>query len=158
DPEPSGTRIAVREAGRRAVRGDDRRRELARRGSRRERVEGEEADEHAQLDGGGARAPDPAAHAQPRAGARADPRGRVRRGDAAVDPAAQGRAVGAEAADRGVAREARRVRGGFLRISFVPRKGVNRRGPAPEVHHEMPAVEEILETEVERVERWRAEE
>ena len=50
----------------------------------------------------------PAAAALARAGARADPRGRVRRGDAEVDPPAQGRAQRAEAADGDVAREARR--------------------------------------------------
>ena len=44
------------------------------------------------------RAPDPAAAALARAGARADPRRRVRRGDAEEHPPAQGRAVGAEAA------------------------------------------------------------
>ncbi len=46
-----------------------------------------------------ARAPDPAAAAVARAGARVHPRRRGGRGDAAVDPAAQGRAVGVEAAD-----------------------------------------------------------
>ena len=51
---------------------------------------------------------DPAAAALARAGARADPRGRVRRGDAEEHPAAQGRAQRAEAADADVAREARR--------------------------------------------------
>ncbi len=92
---------------RRAVRGDDRRRERARRRPRRERDEGEEADEHARRrlrrDG----APDPAAASLARAGARADPRRRVRRGDAEEHPAAQGRAVGSEAAVGHIACEAR---------------------------------------------------
>ena len=51
--------------------------------------------------------PDPAAAALARAGARVHPRRRVRRGDAEVDPAAQGRALGVEAPDRGFARQAR---------------------------------------------------
>ena len=47
--------------GRRGLRGDGRRRERARRGPRRQRDEGEEADEHPLVDRRGARAPDPAA-------------------------------------------------------------------------------------------------
>ena len=54
-----------------------------------------------------ARPPDPAAAAVARAGARVHPRRRGRRGDAEVDPAAQGRALGVEAPDAGLAREAR---------------------------------------------------
>ena len=93
--------------GRRGLRGDDRRRERARRGPRREPDEGEEADEHALVDVRRARAPDPAPAAVARAGARVHPRGRVRRGDADERPAAQGRADGAEARDLRVAQGAR---------------------------------------------------
>ena len=83
--------------GDRGLRGHGRRRERARRGPRRQRDEGEEADEHPLLDRRGARPPDPAAAAVPRAGARVHPRRRVRRGDAGVDPAAEGRALRLEA-------------------------------------------------------------
>ena len=67
------------------------------RGPRRERLEAEEADEHARLLGRRADPPDPAAAALARAGAGVHPRRRVRRGDAEVDPAAQGRAERVEA-------------------------------------------------------------
>ena len=53
------------------------------------------------------RAADPAAAAVARAGARVHPRRRGGRGHAAVDPAPEGRAVGIEAANAGVARQAR---------------------------------------------------
>ena len=68
--------------GRRGLRGDDRRRELARGRPRRQPDEGEEADEHALVDRRRARPAGPAAAALARAGARVHPRGRVRRGDA----------------------------------------------------------------------------
>src|SRR5438477_610956 len=100
DPQPAGARLALHLARRRAVRGDDRRRERTLRRSRRERVEGEEAHEHALVDGGGARPAHPAATALPRAGTRAHPRRRMRRGDAEVDPPAEGRALGHEACRR----------------------------------------------------------
>ena len=61
DPGAAGARLAVRRAGRRALRGDDRRRERARRRPRRERVEAEEADEHARGVSRRAGAPDPGA-------------------------------------------------------------------------------------------------
>ena len=83
--------------GRGSLRGHGRRRERAHR-SRRQRDQGEEADEHALLDRGRARAPDPASAAVVGASARADPGGRVRRGDAELHPPAEGRAVSAEAA------------------------------------------------------------
>ena len=60
-PEPAGARPALRRPGRRGLRGHGRRRERARRGSRRQRDQGEEADEHALLDRGRARAPHPPA-------------------------------------------------------------------------------------------------
>ncbi len=82
-------------------------RERARRRPRRQPDEGEEADEHALVDRRRARAADPAAPALARAGARADPRRRGRRGDAEPRPPAQGGAFGAEAADEHLAREAR---------------------------------------------------
>ena len=94
DPEPPGARVALRRAGRRRLRGDDRRRELARRGSRRERDEGEEAHEHARGVGRRDRSAHPAAPALARPGTRVHPRGRVRRGDAVGDPPAQDRALG----------------------------------------------------------------
>ena len=80
--QPAGARLAVRRAGRRGLRRDDRRRERAGRGSRRQRHQGEEADEHPLVDCRRARPPHPAAAALARAGARVHPRGRVRRGDA----------------------------------------------------------------------------
>ena len=98
DLEPPGARDALRGAGGRRLRGDDRRRERALRGHGRERDQGEEADEHARLELGRAGAADPAAAALARAGARVHPRGRVRRGDAHLDPAAQGRAGRRQAA------------------------------------------------------------
>ena len=97
--EPPGARPDVRRPDRGGLRGHDRRRERARRGSRRERHEGEEADEHARRVVGRDAAPDPAAAAVARAGAGADPRRRVRRGHAGAHPAAQGRAERDEAAD-----------------------------------------------------------
>ena len=57
-----------------------------------------------------ARAPDPAAADLARAGARVHPRRRVRRGDAEVDPPAQGRALGLEAAV-GASRRKRELEG-----------------------------------------------
>ena len=69
--------------------------------------EGEEADEHALVHGDELVRLDPAAAALAGAGARVHPRGRVRRGHAGPRPAAQGRAVGAEAADRGVTQGSR---------------------------------------------------
>jgi predicted membrane GTPase involved in stress response len=50
DPQPPGARRAVRRAGGGGLRGDDRRREPAGRRPRRERDQGEEAEEHALLD------------------------------------------------------------------------------------------------------------
>ena len=91
----------------RALRGNGRRRELARERPRRERVQGEEADEHALGDRRRAGAPDPAAAALARAGAGVHPRGRVRRGDAQEHPPAQGRALGRQAANALLAPKAR---------------------------------------------------
>ena len=90
--EPAGARLDVHRPDDRGLRGDDRRRERARRGPRRERDEGEEADEHARRLLGRDRAPDPAPPDVARAGARVHPRGRVRRGDAGERAPAQGRA------------------------------------------------------------------
>ena len=89
-----------------ALRGHDRGRERAQRRSRRECLEGEEADEHPLLHRRGARSADPAAAALPGAGARVHPRRRVRRGDAGKHPAAQARAVGDQATDARVPAEA----------------------------------------------------
>ena len=71
------------EPGRGGVRGDDRRRERARRGPRRQRLQGEAPDEHALLDRRRARAAGPQARAVARSGAGVPARGRVRRGHAA---------------------------------------------------------------------------
>ena len=103
----AGARVAVRRAGRRALRGDDRRRELARRRSRCERGEAEEVDEHARRVRRHSRPLDPAAPAVARAGARVHPRRRGDRSDAEVDPAAEGRVVRVQAADDDVAPQAR---------------------------------------------------
>ena len=102
--QPPGARPAVRRPGRRGLRGDDRRRERARRGHRRQPDQGEEAHEHALLDRRGARAPDPAAAALARAGARVHRRRRVRRGHA--------RATSACARSSSRRRSARRPRPG----------------------------------------------
>ena len=99
-PEPPGTWLALRGAGRRGVRGDDRGRELACRRPRRQRDEGEEAHQHASALRGRDRQTDSAAPAVARPGARIHPRGRVRRGDAVAYPSAQARAVRPEASDR----------------------------------------------------------
>ena len=101
DPEPPGARFALRLARGRRLRGDDRRRERARRGSRRERDQGEEADQHARRFGRRDRAPHSRAPALPRPGARVHPRGRVRRGDALRHPPAEGRALRAAPPDGG---------------------------------------------------------
>ena len=93
--------------GRRGLRGDGRRRERAQRGHGRERLQGEEADEHARVELRRARAPDPAAADLARAGARVHPERRVRRGDAEVDPPAQGRVLGLEAPVGDLAPQAR---------------------------------------------------
>ena len=85
--QPAGARLALRLAGRRALRGNGRRRELARQRPRRERLEAEEADEHARRICRRARPADPAAAALARAGARVHPRRRGGRGHAEVDPA-----------------------------------------------------------------------
>ena len=98
--EPAGARLDVRRAGSRGLRGDDRRRERARRGSRRQPDEGEEADEHARGLFGRDRAPDPAPPDVARAGARVHSRGRVRRGDARKRPPAQARAGRVDATER----------------------------------------------------------
>ena len=90
--EPAGARLDVHRADDRGLRGDDRRRERARGRSRRERDQGEEADEHARSLLGRDRAPDPAPPDVARAGARVHPRGRVRRGHAGERAPAQGRA------------------------------------------------------------------
>src|SRR5207248_3077014 len=107
DPQPAGARRTLRRARGGALRRHDRRRERARRGHGRERHEGEEAHQHA----GGLlrrdRPPDPAAPALARAGARVHPRRRVRRGDAEVDPPAQGRAERDQAPERRLAPQAR---------------------------------------------------
>ena len=81
--EPPGARAAVHRPRSRGLRGDDRRRERARRRPRRQPDEGEEADEHAVVDRGRARAPDPAATDVARAGAGVHRHRRVRRGDTA---------------------------------------------------------------------------
>ena len=97
----------LRRPGRRGLRGHDRRRERARRRHGREPDQGEEAHQHALVDVRRARAPDPAAAAVARAGARVHPRRRVRRGDADERAPAQGRADGAEARHLRVAQGAR---------------------------------------------------
>ena len=73
---------------------------------------------------------DPAPAALARAGARADPRRRVRRGDAAEHPPAQGRAERAEAADGRLApqaRDGRRVSAASSFRRYSPRKSSPRR-------------------------------
>src|SRR5207302_7571502 len=107
DRQPAGARIVVHRARRRVVRRDGRRRELARQRSGRERVEAEEADEHACRVWRRARAPDSATAAVARAVARVHPRGRGGRGHAAVDSAQEGRTVSIEAANAGIAGQAR---------------------------------------------------
>ena len=67
---------------------------------------------------------DPAAAALARAGARVHPRRRAGRGDAELDPTAQDRAVGVEAADDGIAREARARDGLNTRRPGVGRRRV----------------------------------
>ncbi len=119
DLEPAGAGDALRRARHRCLRGDDRGRERALRGHGRERHQGEEADEHARVDLGRARAADPAAPALTRAGARVHPRGRVRRGDPGVDPVAQGRAGCREAA-AGVQPQGPRAGVRMLRWKNVP--------------------------------------
>ena len=97
----AGARHAVRLPRRRALRGHDRRREQPLGGPRRQRRAREAPDEHAL--GRGRRAGAPGAREDPvaRPGARVPARGRVRRGDARVDPPAQG------GARQGRAREGR---------------------------------------------------
>ena len=85
--------------GNRGLRGNGRRRERPRRGSRRQCHEGEEADEHALLDRRRARPPHSAARALARPGARVHPGGRVRGGDPVERPAPEGRALGAAPPD-----------------------------------------------------------
>ena len=80
------------EPGRGRLRGHDRRRERPRRGPRRQRHEGEAPHQHALLDVGRARAARAAPPPLARPGARVRARGRGRRGDAARDAPAQGRA------------------------------------------------------------------
>ena len=111
DRGPAGARLALRRPARGALRGDGRRRELPRQRPRREREQGEEADQHALGDRGRARSPDPAPSALAGAGARVHPRGRVRRGDSEEHPPAQGRALGGEAADARLTRQARQSAG-----------------------------------------------
>src|SRR5213076_805039 len=105
--EPAGARAAVRRTGSRRLRRDDRRRERAGRGSRREPDEGEEADEHALVDCGRTRAPDPTATDVARAGAGVHRQRRVCRGNAAARAVAEGGTVSTEAANGGVAQGAR---------------------------------------------------
>ena len=92
-----GARRAVHRAHRRRLRGDDRRREPAVRGHGREPGPRAQADQHAERDGRGAGAPDPAPRAVARAGAGVPPRGRVRRGHPGGRPFAEGGAVGGRA-------------------------------------------------------------
>src|SRR5581483_10527600 len=106
DHQPAGARLPLHRAGRRALRGDGRRRERAGQRPRRQRREAEEADEHARRRRGRDRPPHPAAATLARAGARVHSRRRGGRGDTAVDPAAEGRALGLEAGDARLAREA----------------------------------------------------
>ena len=103
----AGARLALRRARGRGLRGHGRRRERPRRGPRRQRLQGEEADEHALVDLRRARPPDPAPPALARAGARVHPRRRGRRGDPAEHPPAQGRAVAGQAAGHGLEAQAR---------------------------------------------------
>ena len=107
DRRAPGARVALRRSARGGLRGHGRRRERSRRGSRRQRDQGEEADEHALVDRGRARAADPASPALAGAGARVHPRRRVRRGDAEEHPPAQGRALGGQAAVDVLAPQAR---------------------------------------------------
>ena len=97
--EPAGARVAVRRPGHGRLRGDGRGRERTLGGSRRQRHEGEEADQHALVDLRRARATDPAADPFARPGPRADRRGRMRRGHAAHRASPQGRALGSETTD-----------------------------------------------------------
>ena len=73
----------------RRLRGDDHRRERARRRHGRQRHQREEADEHARVDRGRSGPADSAAQARARTGDRVHQRRRARRGDAAQHPAAQ---------------------------------------------------------------------
>ena len=97
DRRAPGARVALRRPPRGGLRGHGRRRERPRRGSRRQRHQGEEADEHALLDRGRAHPPHPSSPALARAGAGVHPGRRVRRGDAEEHPPAEGRALGDEA-------------------------------------------------------------
>ena len=119
--EPAGARADVHRADDRGLRGDDRRRERARRGSRRERDQGEEADEHARSLLGRDRAPDPAPPDVARAGARVHSRGRVRRGDPGERAPAQARARRVEAP---VEREQEGPRAGSRRLTRRPPDGI----------------------------------
>src|SRR5205823_5428245 len=104
--------------GGRGLRGDDRRRERASRGSGREPDEGEEADEHALVNRGRAGAADPAEAAVVGAGAGVHQQRRVRGGNAGTRAAAEGRAVGSEAANGSVAQSARARGGGYAIVSL----------------------------------------
>ena len=120
---PAGAWRALRLAGRRALRGHDRGRERAQRRPRRQRFQGEEADEHPLGLRRGARPPDPAAAALARAGARVHPRRRVHRGHAQEHPPAQGRALRDEAADGRVTSQAR-ARSGSGLVAWLRRADV----------------------------------
>ena len=105
--QPAGARDAVRGSRRRGLRGHDRRRELTRRGPRRQRHQGEAPDEHALVDRRRARPAGAQAPAVARPGARVPARGRMRRGDAERGPAAQGRARQDRPGEAGADRRAR---------------------------------------------------
>ena len=107
--QPAGARDAVRRARRRGLRGDDRRRELARRRPRRQRRQGEASDQHAHVDRRRARAAGAQARAVARPGDGVPARRRVRRGDAALDPPAQGRARQGRAREAGARGRPRRA-------------------------------------------------
>ena len=81
------------------VRRDADRGELANGGHGRQRLQREEADQHARLVGRRSDSPHPAAAVGPRAGHRVHQRRRARRGDADHDPPPQARALGEHASE-----------------------------------------------------------
>ncbi len=92
DRQPPGARRDVRRARDAGVRGHDRRRERPAQRPRRQHHEGEEADEHARVDGRRSHPADSAAATQPRASDRVHQRRRAGRGDAEEPARAQARA------------------------------------------------------------------
>jgi len=93
DVQPAGARGDVPRADDRGLRGHDRGRELPGGGHGRQHLQGTQAHQRALGHLRGARAPDPAAQAEPGAGAGVLPRGRVRRGHPGRGPYPQARAT-----------------------------------------------------------------